>query len=103
MSKELPGWKDMVPGGIVLEPGSSESNNTGSWRTYVPVTDYEKCIHCLRCWIMCPDSSIIIEDAKKTGTNLFHCKGCGICAQVCPVDCIEMKLEAQMGEDEQKG
>jgi pyruvate ferredoxin oxidoreductase delta subunit len=22
--------------------------------------------------------------------NLYYCKGCGICAQECPVKCIEM-------------
>jgi len=93
----------MPQGGIVVTPGNSVENQTGSWRTYVPVTNFEKCIHCVRCWIMCPDSSILIKDGKKTGTDLEHCKGCGICADICPVECIEMKFEASMGPDERKG
>jgi len=104
MSK-LRGWKELPIGGAIMEPGSSVENNTGSWRTYVPVRDYEKCIHCLRCWIYCPDSAVIVKDGKVVGTDLEHCKGCGICAKECPpkIACIEMKLESEMKPDEPKG
>jgi pyruvate ferredoxin oxidoreductase delta subunit len=27
------------------------------------------------------------------GIDYAHCKGCGICAKVCPVSCIEMVKE----------
>jgi len=80
-----------------------ENLETGSWRTYVPITDYDKCTHCLICWVMCPDSAVIVEAGKKTGTALQHCKGCGICATECPVDAIEMKLESELGPDQRKG
>ena len=60
--------------------------NTGTWRTYCPVTDLEKCIHCMMCWIDCPDSSILVQDGKKVGTDMQYCKGCGVCANVCPVE-----------------
>ena len=93
---------EMKPGAIA-EGGTMDNLFTGSWRTYVPVTDYEKCTNCLICWIMCPDSSILIEDAKKVGTDLEHCKGCGICATECPVDAIVMKFESDMSPDEKKG
>jgi pyruvate ferredoxin oxidoreductase delta subunit len=42
---------------------------------------------------VCPDSSINVADEKVTSFDLDHCKGCGICAQVCPVDAIEMVPE----------
>ncbi|MBN1232187.1 MAG: 4Fe-4S binding protein [Candidatus Coatesbacteria bacterium] len=87
------GWKDIPEGGLILEAGNSIKYETGSWRTYKPVTDMEKCIHCLFCWMYCPDSSRIVKDGKLVDTDLFHCKGCGVCAKECPKKCIEMVLE----------
>jgi len=94
--------KDQMKPGAIAEAGSMGRLYTGSWRTYVPITDLEKCTHCLICWIFCPDSSVRVEDGKKVGTDLEHCKGCGICAAECPVGAIEMKLESEVPE-QQKG
>ena len=102
MSK-LKGWKEMVPGAVVSEPCSMGTLDTGTWRTYVPVTDLDKCVHCLFCWVYCPDSAVIVKDGKKVGTNLQHCKGCGICAAECPKKCIEMVLESTIPEGGRKG
>ena len=95
--KKGTGWKEMPLGGSVPEPGTSVEYDSGSWRTYRPIHDAEKCIHCLRCWIMCPDSAILVEDAKVGGIDLEHCKGCGICAAECPpkVKAIKMVLERE--------
>ena len=83
MSK-LKGWKEVPRGGMILEAGSAETYETGSWRTFRPVWHEENCIHCLRCWIYCPDSAIAAKDGKFAGFDYVHCKGCGICAQECP-------------------
>lgn len=105
MSEKMPGWKTLPVGGAILEAGNSEEKETGSWRVMVPVRDYDACIHCLRCWILCPDDAILVEDGKVVGTDLKHCKGCGICATECPpkIACIEMKLEINLGPDDPKG
>ena len=95
--------KDQMKPGAVTGAGGMAELYTGSWRTYVPVTDYEKCTHCMICWILCPDSAVQVEDDKKVGTDLVHCKGCGICAVECPTNAIEMKLESEMAEGERKG
>ena len=91
------GWKDLPIGGVIVEPGNSDTYETGSWRTYKPIHDKEKCINCLRCWVLCPDSAILVEDAKVTGIEYKHCKGCGICASECPdkVKAIKMVQEGE--------
>jgi len=76
-------WKDMPRAGHVLEAGNTDVYDTGSWGTFKPVLK-DTCIHCFLCWVMCPDSAIIVEDDKVTGFNYDHCKGCGICAEICP-------------------
>lgn len=80
-----PGWKDLELGGVLHTPGSSKDYKTGDWRTLRPVWDANKCIHCLICWVYCPDAAIQVnEESKVTGVDYDHCKGCGICAQECP-------------------
>ena len=81
------------PGAVITETGSSVKNKTGDWRTFRPVVDKPKCINCLQCWMYCPDSSVNVKDAKMEGFDYEHCKGCGICASVCPVKCIKMEKE----------
>ena len=93
MSSEEKGWKEIPIGGLITEAGNAYSYNTGGWRTFKPVKDESKCIHCLICWVYCPDSSILVSEGKMKGFDYDHCKGCGICAQVCPKKCIEMVKE----------
>jgi pyruvate ferredoxin oxidoreductase delta subunit len=81
------------PGATIPEAGNSVYNETGGWRTDVPVIDTEKCDGCMLCYFYCPDASIIIEDGKAVGIDLEHCKGCGICARECPEDAIAMKID----------
>lgn len=70
--------------GPAIPGGTSREFLTGSWRTERPELDLAACIHCMLCWLYCPDSSILAADGKITGIDLDHCKGCGICAAVCP-------------------
>ena len=67
--------KDLVVGGRIIKPGSSENFATGDWRSYVPVVDQDKCIDCYTCWIYCPDNSIVFRDDKMSGIKMSHCKG----------------------------
>ncbi len=94
------GWRKIPRGGSILRPGNSEVNETGTWRTYRPIHSKEKCIQCLQCWIVCPDDAIVVEDEKVVGVDLYHCKGCGICAVQCPAKpkAFEMKLETECAE-----
>jgi pyruvate ferredoxin oxidoreductase delta subunit len=86
-----------LPVGDILEAGSAKHFKTGDWKTERPVWNQQKCIHCLSCWIACPDSAIKVKDGKITGIDMEHCKGCGICARECPV-----KISAIVMEKEKK-
>lgn len=98
----LPGWKQLVRGGLVLEPGNSVENKTGTWRYQRPIIDWGICTHCMLCWIYCPDSCFMVENSKLTGIDYDHCKGCGICAHECPVKAIILIDELEARKEEEK-
>ncbi len=85
--------KELLPGGMIIEPGSAINFETGDWRSSRPILEREKCIDCLTCWIYCPDDSVLTKDGRMEGFRYSHCKGCGICARVCPKDAIRMEPE----------
>ncbi len=99
-----PGYKEIPIGGLIIDAGNAIEYETGEWRTYRPQVDQTKCIHCLQCWLFCPDMSIIAEDEKMVGYDYRHCKGCGICARICPVKAIRMILDSDApGDADEKG
>jgi pyruvate ferredoxin oxidoreductase delta subunit len=85
MPKANATWKEANIAGLVLEPGSAAEYETGTWRVQRPVHDAAKCTHCMICWVYCPDSCIVVQGGRWTEFDYYHCKGCGICASVCPV------------------
>ncbi|MBN1110219.1 MAG: 2-oxoacid:acceptor oxidoreductase family protein [Methanomassiliicoccales archaeon] len=98
-SEWLPEWRDIPLGttlaagsekGVAIGPGGAIQNLTGSWRTRTPHYDRDKCVRCLRCWFSCPDACIKREEDDHVSWELDYCKGCGICAQVCPAKAIDM-------------
>ncbi len=74
-------------GACVKEPGSTRNNKTGSWRTFKPILDKDKCIDCGNCVLFCPEGCI----NKDYDIDYDYCKGCGICAEECPVEAIKME------------
>ncbi len=114
---------EKIARGVIGKPGTSEATKTGDWRVFYPEFDMEQCIRCGKCLENCPDAAIRervlhgeaaektkkraeeLEKAgkiKKAAANKSHiqyllnpeyCKGCGICANECPIKGIKMKLE----------
>lgn len=100
------GWDDLVLGAAVysfendidhtvvdVQPENrpnAETNSinkyVGDWRVVKPVWNVDLCIDCQNCWLYCPDTSIISRDKEMVGIDYNHCKGCGICSEVCPTN-----------------
>ncbi len=81
-------------------PCIGEGGRTGEWRNSYPVIIQEKCTPtrqkkaaCFLCWLYCPDA--VVSKTIPIQINLEYCKGCGICAQVCPVQAITMVNEEE--------
>lgn len=90
----MKGWKSIPIGGKITEAGNSKEYKTGGWKSFKPIRDDKKCINCMICWINCPDLAIKADKDGNIGPiDLDYCKGCGICAKVCPVKCIKMVPE----------
>lgn len=83
-------WKDHPLGLAGLEAGNGVQRETGAWRSFRPILDRTKCNNCLICFIYCPDGAIGMENGTRTETDLYHCKGCGICAYECSRKAITM-------------
>jgi len=109
--------------GAIGKPGTSEVTRTGDWRVFYPEFDMDQCTRCGKCQESCPDAAIRqrelsgreatealkrAEELEKAGKikkaaakkahiryelDPTYCKGCGICANECPIQGIKMKLE----------
>jgi 2-oxoacid:acceptor oxidoreductase delta subunit (pyruvate/2-ketoisovalerate family) len=85
-------YRDLPP--IQVTTQSTEDMPTGTWRTFRPVIDKEKCNNCYFCWKFCPDLSIVVrEEGDHPSVDYVHCKGCGICANECRAGAIVMERE----------
>lgn len=86
------GVMEQLPMGPATKAGHLIDVSSGM-RTFRPVIDSNKCVNCLKCFLVCPDGTI-----DKSGETLEidydYCKGCGVCAKACKVDAISMIKEA---------
>jgi pyruvate ferredoxin oxidoreductase delta subunit len=82
---------------------SSNNSFTASvadWRIEKPIFNKDYCIDCQFCWIYCPDISIISRDKKMIGIDMDHCKGCGICVEVCPTNPKSLLMFPEQADEE---
>jgi pyruvate ferredoxin oxidoreductase delta subunit len=95
MNDGLKKWQELAPGGVITQSGNAADYETGTWRTWRPIWKEAHCIHCLTCWVFCPEDAYQLKDGttprgKKRKeiceVNYFHCKGCGLCVRECPVN-----------------
>ena len=111
--KKVP-WDHFLP---IVPAGTSRYRDMSFIGAQLPVYDASKCTACGLCTASCPDSALIstitdrpLEEAgryfkqfrtppkgipwERFALNLnadpSSCKGCGVCAQVCPTDALKM-------------
>jgi len=84
------------------KPAVGEAGLTGDWRSKHPVIDPASCSaakrgreSCQLCWVYCPDACV--TRGAPPVIELTYCKGCGICAEECPSEAIEMVAEGEHG------
>lgn len=84
------------------KPAVGEAGRTGDWRGKRPVLVRELCSavklgkeSCQLCWVYCPDACVTRGIGPEF--DLEHCKGCGICAEMCPTGAITMEPEETHG------
>ena len=79
---------------------NSFTASVADWRLEKPVFNKDYCIDCQFCWIYCPDVSIISRDKKMLGIDMDHCKGCGICVEVCPTNPKSLLMFSEQADEE---
>jgi len=79
---------------------SSFTASVADWRIEKPIFNKDYCIDCQFCWIYCPDISIVSRDKKLVGVDMDHCKGCGICVEVCPTNPKSLLMFPEQAEEE---
>ena len=84
----------------MASPSVGEAGLTGQWRTMRPVIDPSKCAAakagkavCMQCWLYCPEA--VVSKTVPITIDLAYCKGCGICAEVCPSGAITLIPETE--------
>ena len=95
VTESLPSWRELAPGFVLTEPGSSRSYRTGDWRAERPVFNHDRCIKCGICSLFCPEDCIGQDEEGYFEADLYYCKGCGICARECWTEAITMVGEAK--------
>ncbi len=97
-AKWMPTAQEILPGATIAKQdtpagkvgmGSMIENKTGSWKVFHPEYKKGACFMCLTCWWACPEGCIY-RTGDKLDFDMSYCKGCGICANECPVHAIEM-------------
>ncbi len=88
--EKLKKYTEIPIGGTVITKEVTQPK-TGGWRMGLKhKVDLSKCVNCLLCWIDCPDTAVPVDDTTFWGFDYEYCKGCELCAEVCPTKAIEM-------------
>lgn len=89
----IPFQEPAISSPSVYTSGNIIERQTGRWRIYKPVINYDKCNKCWICFVWCPEGAISLDDSDYPHIDYDHCKGCLICYEECPVKAITVERE----------
>ncbi len=97
-----PTGADDLPEETAAPPDVASLGQTGDWRVTRPVMpeDASRCNRCCQCWMMCPEAAILLDEDLTPRIDYEYCKGCMICAEVCPRKCIDEVRETDSSGDQ---
>ena len=105
-----PDWVDVPNDDATLgapdihRAATSVEVRTGLWRTLRPVIDRELCHGChWVCVTFCPDGAITADAEGAPQIDYDHCKGCLVCAEVCPPHAIRAVPERGAADAAEQG
>ena len=86
-------------GPLNVNPLKNKSGKTGSWRIMLrPHYLHKNCIACRMCLMICPEGCVQGKEKNAFWTDYNYCKGCGLCADICPKKDIDMVPEESKEE-----
>jgi electron transport complex protein RnfB len=56
--------------------------------THISLEISSICIACDNCHLVCPENAVI-SNGSDYSIDSWSCTQCGLCIEVCPVDCIK--------------
>lgn len=81
-------------GPLTVRPKNSKGDKTGAWRIQLRPKYLQKdCIACRMCVLVCPEGCVSGKEKNTFNADFAFCKGCGLCADICPKKDIAMVEE----------
>ena len=88
--------EDRMFGPLTVSAKKSKGDKTGAWRIRIRPHYLQKdCIACRMCVLICPEGCVSGKEKNAFNANFVYCKGCGLCADICPKKDIEMVEEGK--------
>ena len=94
--QRVQGYDNSPIGGVNISFANSITNNLEGCREgFLPHYIREKCIDCGLCDVTCPDMVFQFKDGVNMGMDLYHCKGCLRCVEICPTKALVVAKEGE--------
>ena len=98
--ERVKGYKTGEIGGVNKEFANGITNDLQGCREgVVPHFIKEKCINCGLCDITCPDMVFQFKKGENLGMDLYHCKGCLRCVEICPTKALVEVAEGEYDDN----